>query len=123
MEKKGHYCYGCEEYFHDSNSDVREHKDCKGRKEFGICVDKKEFGEFYVGNLAEKNKQDLVEMVLKFKSTSLKLKNRIEDLKKELSVLEKEKGRGENLTSNEIEDYNFKETEIKKVLTELENLV
>lgn len=39
----GHYCYGCNSFFHDSNPDVKEHKDCTGNKSLGICVDSSEF--------------------------------------------------------------------------------
>jgi len=43
MENKGHFCYGCNEYFHDSNPIVNTHKNCKGNKSLGICVDSREF--------------------------------------------------------------------------------
>lgn len=49
MENKGHFCYSCNEYFHDSNPNVKSHNGCKGEsilKDFGICVDKREFNNF-----------------------------------------------------------------------------
>lgn len=39
----GHYCYGCNSFFHDSNPDVKEHEGCTGNKNLGICVDSTEF--------------------------------------------------------------------------------
>lgn len=43
---RGHYCYGCETFFHDSNPSVTTHKGCKGKKSLGICVDGKEFMKY-----------------------------------------------------------------------------
>lgn len=44
-ENKGHFCYGCNEYFHESNPKLTIHKDCKGKKSLGVCVDKREFSD------------------------------------------------------------------------------
>jgi hypothetical protein len=65
MESKGHFCYGCNDYFHENNPCVVEHKDCKGNKSLGICVDKMEFGEYYIGNLVDKTKYQLIEIIEK----------------------------------------------------------
>ena len=65
MTSKGHFCYGCNTFFHDSNPYVRTHKGCKGNKSLGVCVDSKEFGEDYVGNLLELSKDELIKMILK----------------------------------------------------------
>jgi len=56
MESKGHFCYGCNEYFHDSRFGITTHKGCKGKKSLGICVDSKEFGEYHPYNLENKSK-------------------------------------------------------------------
>lgn len=45
-EARGHYCYACDEYFHDPNPLVREHVGCQAsnyRQVMGICVDASEF--------------------------------------------------------------------------------
>lgn len=62
-QNKGHYCYGCEKYFHDSNPNVTTHKGCKGFKSLGICVDRKEFGKYHYENLRELSKQELINMI------------------------------------------------------------
>jgi Ni,Fe-hydrogenase I small subunit len=65
MENTGHKCYGCNEFFHDTNPYVTSHKGCRGKKSLGICVDRKEFGEYYIGNLLELEKSELIQMVVK----------------------------------------------------------
>ena len=45
MENKGHFCYNCNEFFHDSNSKVIKHINCKQNRGLGICVDSKEFNK------------------------------------------------------------------------------
>ena len=65
MISKGHFCYGCNTFFHDSNPYVKTHKGCTGNKSIGICVDRMEFGEDYVGNLLELSKDELIKMILK----------------------------------------------------------
>lgn len=45
MKSKGHFCYGCDEFFHDSNPNVSTHSNCKKNPSLGICVDAKEFEE------------------------------------------------------------------------------
>ena len=52
-DNKGHFCYGCNEYFHDSNPLVKSHEDCKENKSLGICVDKKEFEKPQTSKLPE----------------------------------------------------------------------
>jgi Ni,Fe-hydrogenase I small subunit len=47
MESKGHFCYGCNEYFHDSQFGITTHKGCKGKKSLGICVDSKEYSQIW----------------------------------------------------------------------------
>jgi len=64
-KNKGHFCYGCDEYFHDTNPDITEHKDCKGNKSLGVCVDGKECGEFHYYNLRDKSKEELIEVISK----------------------------------------------------------
>jgi len=59
----GHFCYGCNEFFHDSNPDVVYHKGCKGKRSLGICVDSKEFGEYHYYNLRDKSKSELITMI------------------------------------------------------------
>jgi hypothetical protein len=42
----GHFCYACEEYFHDLNPLVKEHVGCLAsnyRQVLGICADSREF--------------------------------------------------------------------------------
>ncbi len=63
MKSKGHFCYGCNEFFHDSNSTVTKHKGCKGKKSLGICVDSKEFGEYHPYNLENKSKWELIQII------------------------------------------------------------
>jgi len=63
MENIGHFCYGCNEYFHDTNPNIIEHKGCKGKKHLGICVDKKDFGKYHISNLEDKTKWELIEMI------------------------------------------------------------
>jgi hypothetical protein len=58
----GHKCYGCGEYFRDSNPNVVSHKGCKSPN-LGICVDRKEFGKYHYENLRELSKQELIVMV------------------------------------------------------------
>lgn len=123
MEKNGHYCYGCEEYFHDSNPEVKEHKDCKGRKEFGICLDNTEFDEFYVGNLEVRSKVELIEMVKKFQGTSKKLRKRITVVKGELEEVVKASEDFGSLTITELDFYHQKESDLRKTLVELESLI
>jgi Ni,Fe-hydrogenase I small subunit len=65
MENIGHKCYGCNQFFHDKNPHITSHKGCKGNKSLGICVDSKEFGEYYIGNLLNLNKDELIKMILK----------------------------------------------------------
>lgn len=67
METKGHFCYNCNQYFHDSdiNVAVDGHKDCISKSNLGICVDRREFGEFYIGNLREKSVDELIEIIQK----------------------------------------------------------
>jgi hypothetical protein len=65
MESKGHFCYGCNEYFHDSNSLVITHKGCKGKKSLGVCVDSKEFGDYHPYNLEDKTKLELITIIHK----------------------------------------------------------
>lgn len=60
----GHFCYGCNEYFHDSNPHVITHKGCKGNKSIGICVDSREFGKYYYGNLRKLPKETLIQYIL-----------------------------------------------------------
>lgn len=62
-ESKGHFCYGCNEYFHDINPNVTEHKRCKGQKSLGICVDSIEFGKFHRYNLEDMPKSELVNII------------------------------------------------------------
>ena len=62
---KGHYCYDCDEFFHDSNPYVIKHKGCKTKRGLGICVDRKEFGQYYEGNLREMSKEELIQTILK----------------------------------------------------------
>lgn len=65
MESKGHFCYGCNEFFHDSNPTVVVHKGCKGKKSLGICFDSKEFGEYHPYNLEDKSKWELIQIIQK----------------------------------------------------------
>jgi hypothetical protein len=65
MESVGHFCYGCDEFFHDSNPTVTTHKGCKGKKSLGICVDSKEFGEYHPYNLEDKTKWELIQIIQK----------------------------------------------------------
>lgn len=65
MENRGHFCYGCNEFFHDSNPYVHYHKGCKGKKSLGICVDSKEFGEYHIFNLEDKSKWGLIQIIQK----------------------------------------------------------
>ena len=44
MGNKGHFCYGCNEYFHNSNPGTVDHKGCKGKKSLGVCIDRREIG-------------------------------------------------------------------------------
>jgi hypothetical protein len=62
-ENKGHFCYGCDEFFHDSNYAVTTHKGCKGQKSLGICVDSREFGELHPYNLENKSKWELISII------------------------------------------------------------
>lgn len=64
MENKGHFCYGCDEHFHDSNPSTVYHKGCKGTKSLGACIDRKEFGEYHPYNLEEdKTKWELIQII------------------------------------------------------------
>lgn len=65
MESKGHFCYGCNEYFHDPRFGITTHKGCKGKKNLGICVDSKEWGEYHPYNLEEKSKWELIQIIQK----------------------------------------------------------
>lgn len=62
-QSKGHFCYGCNSYFHDSDPNVLEHVGCKGKKSLGICVDGREFGELHPYNLENKNKAELIQII------------------------------------------------------------
>ncbi len=65
---EGHFCYGCREFFHDTDSNVIVHKGCKGQKDLGICVDSKEFGKYHYSNLTNKSKDELIEMIIELSS-------------------------------------------------------
>ena len=58
-----HFCYGCNQHFHDSNPGVTKHKGCKGKPSLGICVDSKEFGQYHPYNLEDKSKWELIQMI------------------------------------------------------------
>jgi len=62
-KSKGHFCYGCNEYFHDKNTRVTNHKDCKGHKSLGACVDSIEFGKYHENNLEGYSKNELIEII------------------------------------------------------------
>ncbi len=62
-KSKGHFCYGCNEYFHDKNLKITHHKGCKGQKSLGICVDSIEFGKYHEYNLENYSKKELVEII------------------------------------------------------------
>lgn len=72
MENKGHFCYGCNKYFHDPNPSVSLHKGCKGNKNLGICVDKKEFGDYHPYNLENKSKWELIQIIQKLSGNDFK---------------------------------------------------
>ena len=76
MESKGHFCYGCNEHFHESNPNVTTHKGCKGKKTLGICVDSKEFGEFHPINLEQKSKWELIQIIQKLSGFNYGLKTK-----------------------------------------------
>lgn len=65
MKTSGHFCYGCREFFHDTNPHITEHKNCKGNKSLGICVDGMECGEYHYLNLKDKSKNELIEIIQK----------------------------------------------------------
>ena len=77
MESKGHFCYGCNEYFHDSRFGITTHKGCKGKKNLGICVDSKEWGEYHPYNLEEKSKLHTTTMDDKFNSFTLHINSKV----------------------------------------------
>jgi hypothetical protein len=74
----GHYCYGCKEFFHDSNMYVHTHKGCKGQKSLGICVDSKEFGKYHPYNLENKSNWDLIQIIQELSEDVKKLSKNIE---------------------------------------------
>lgn len=65
MKNQGHFYYGCNEFFRDSNPTVTTHKGCKGKKSLGICVDSKEFDEYHSYNLENKSKWELIQIIQK----------------------------------------------------------
>lgn len=64
---KGHFCYGCDRFFHDSDPYVTKHKGCGSDKDLGICVDSREFGPYHPFNLEHRSKEELVRMVVGLK--------------------------------------------------------
>lgn len=59
----GHFCYDCNQFFHDTNPFVQKHKKCQTPKGMGICVDSKEFGKYHISNLLEKDKSELIKII------------------------------------------------------------
>ena len=86
-ENKGHFCYGCNKFFHDSNPYVTSHKGCKGKKSLGICVDGKEFGKYYLGNLLEMDRAELRKIIINGLTHIDALISSQEELKKREGVL------------------------------------
>ena len=78
---KGHYCYGCESHFRDTNPNVKSHKGCKGKKSFGICVDRREFGEYDPMNI---KRLSLVEIINIKSRLQGKKEQTITDIKNDL---------------------------------------
>jgi hypothetical protein len=75
---RGHYCYGCETTFHDSNPNITEHKGCKGKKHLGICVDGTEFLKFpymcsYIKRIPEPGLCTIIE--INFEKRELEVSN------------------------------------------------
>ena len=64
-QNKGHFCYGCDEFFHNTDPRTTEHKGCKGNKSLGVCIDSLEFGEYHYYNLKDKTKQELINIIYK----------------------------------------------------------
>lgn len=77
MNSKGHFCYGCDTYFHDSNPKITTHKGCKGNKKLGICVDSKEFGDYHYYNLKDKSKSELIDIIHELDNTNLSHQNKV----------------------------------------------
>lgn len=64
---KGHFCYACRQFFHDSDPYIKNHKGCSSDKDLGVCVDSREFGPYHPLNLERNSKDELMEMVLHLK--------------------------------------------------------
>lgn len=73
----GHFCYGCNKYFHDPNPKIIEHKNCEGNKSLGVCVDSKEFGEYHYYNLKYLSKSELIDIIHKLDNTEYAHQNNI----------------------------------------------
>jgi len=77
MDSKGHFCYGCDGYFHDSNPKITTHKGCEGNKSLGICVDSKEFGKYHYYNLKDLSKSELIDIIHELDNTKLNHQNKV----------------------------------------------
>ena len=105
MKNKGHYCYGCDEFFHDSNPNVSTHINCKGTPSSGICVDGKEFEE----GSSDFNKIDIDDLVNAFEDF-IDAKN---DYKEKAKNCEYDRG---YFLSREIDRVNEAKNKLKETL-------